>query len=82
MHWLFLFFALACFAVVFKTTSMGVAALCLLLALVFALAWVMGLVNARIASRARDEVQMVDPAELRRLREQALARKPPPPSPP
>ncbi|MBB5015515.1 hypothetical protein [Rehaibacterium terrae] len=81
MHWLFLFFALACFAVVFKTTSLGVAALCLLLALVFALAWVMGLVNARVASRTRDEVQMVDPAELRRLREQAQARKPPPSAP-
>lgn len=82
MHWLFLLLALACFAIVFKTTSMGLAALCLLLALVFVLVWVMGLVNARIASRARDDMQMIDPAELRRLREQAQARKSsPPPSP-
>lgn len=82
MHWLFLFLALACFAVVFKTTSMGLAALCLLLALGFILAWAMGLLNARIASRSRDEVHMVDPAELRRLREQAQARKTQPPSAP
>ncbi len=38
-------------------------------------AWIMGWYAARVGSNARDESQMIDPVELRRLREIAEARK-------
>ena len=37
--------------------------------------WLVGLYSARMAGRSRDPSAMIDPAELRRLREQAEARK-------
>lgn len=82
MHWLFLLLALGCFAIVFKTTSMGLAAVCLLAALGFVLAWVAGLVNARISRNARDAVHIASPAELRALRERGTAKPSPPPGEP
>jgi membrane protein implicated in regulation of membrane protease activity len=75
MPWLFLALALAAFAAAFSTTSVALAALCLLLALVLLVAWVMGLLARRVDSRSRDEAVMIDPQELRRLREQAEARR-------
>jgi hypothetical protein len=38
-------------------------------------AWAMALFAQRVGNRARDETQMLDPVELRRLREQAEARR-------
>jgi hypothetical protein len=75
MPWLFLLLALAAFAVAFKTTSMALAVLCLLAALGLLLAWVLGLIAQRVGSQSRDDSQMVDPQELKRLREQAEARR-------
>lgn len=75
LPWLFLLLALAALAVAFKTTSMLVLTVCLLAALGLVLAWVMGLLSRRVGSRARDASVMLDPAEMRRLREQAEARK-------
>lgn len=75
MPWIFLLLALAAFAVAFKTTSMALAVACLLAALGLLLAWVMGLLAQRIGTQSRDDSQMLDPAELRRLREQAEARR-------
>lgn len=75
MPWLFLLLALAAFALAFKTTSMLLAALCLLAALGLLLAWVLGLLAQRVGSQSRDDSQMLDPQELRRLREQAEARR-------
>lgn len=75
MPWLYLLLALAAFAVAFKTTSMMLAVFCLLAALGLLLAWVMGLLAARVGSQSRDDSQMLDPQELRRLREQAEARR-------
>lgn len=75
MPWLFLLLALAAFAVAFKTTSMMLAVFCLLVALGLLLAWVMGLLAERVGSQSRDDSQMLDPQELRRLREQAEARR-------
>jgi hypothetical protein len=49
--------------------------LCLLVSLVLFVAWAMGLYAARVGSGSRDESQMIDPLELRRLREIAEARK-------
>ncbi len=75
MHWLFLLLAIAAMALAFLTTSMKVLAGCLLAALVLFVLWVLGLYQSRVAGSGRDETQMIDPVELRRLREQAQARK-------
>ncbi len=75
MHWLFLLLALAALGVAFKTTSMALMLICLLASLGLFVAWIMGWYAARVGSNSRDESQMIDPAELRRLRELAEARK-------
>ena len=88
MPWVFLLLAIVAFAVAFKTTSVALLALCLLVALGLLLAWVLGLLAQRVGSRSRDEAMLLDPQELRRLREQAEARRAevpplqPPPSQP
>ena len=75
MHWLFLLLALAAMAVALKTASMALMVVCLLAALGLLVAWIMGWYAARIGSSSRDESQMIDPVELRRLREIAEARR-------
>ena len=45
------------------------------IALVLLLIWVMGLLAQRVGSQARNDAMMIDPQELRRLREQAEARR-------
>ena len=75
MHWVLLLLAIGALAVALKTTSIGLMAVCLLAALVLVVLWALGLYSARVGSRSRDETSMIDPAELRRLREQAEARK-------
>jgi ABC-type transport system involved in cytochrome bd biosynthesis fused ATPase/permease subunit len=75
MSWVFLLLALAAFVVAFKTTSVALAVVCLLLALGLLLAWILGLLAQRVGSRSRDETNMLDAAEVRRLREQAQARQ-------
>jgi len=75
MYWLFLLLAVAAMAIAFLATSAAVMAVCLLVALALLVAWVMGLYQARVAGHERDVSLMIDPAELRRLREQAEARK-------
>jgi len=75
MHWLYLLFALVALVVAMKTASSGLMALCLLASLVLVVLWLVGLYSSRLAGRSRDPSAMIDPAELRRLREQAEARK-------
>lgn len=75
MHWLYLLLALLALAVAIKTASSGLMALCLIASLVLIVLWLVGLYSARMAGRSRDPSAMIDPAELRRLREQAEARK-------
>lgn len=75
MHWLFLLLGFAALVVAFKTTSSGLMVICLVAALVLFIVWVAGLYSARMAGRSRDASMIIDPAELRRLREQAEARK-------
>lgn len=89
MPWLFLLFALGALVLAFSTTSVPLAAIALLVALVFIVMGVLGLLAQRVGSQSRSEAMMVDPAELRRLREQAEARRgaadvasPPGPTPP
>ena len=75
MHWLFLLLGLGAMALALKTTSNAVMGFSLLAALVLFVLWLAGLYSARMAGRSRDVSAMIDPAELRRLREQAEARK-------
>ena len=75
MPWLYLLLAIAALAVAFKATSMALAVICLLAALGLLVAWVMTLLAQRVGNRSRDESTMLDPQELRRLREQAEARR-------
>jgi hypothetical protein len=73
MPWVYLLLAVAAFAVAFKTTSIALASLCLLAALGLLLAFTLGLLAQRVGSRSRDEATMLDPVELRRLRDLAEA---------
>ncbi len=75
MPWLFLLLALASLAAAFKTSSHALLAVWLLLSLVLFVAWIMGLLSQRVSSRSRDISHVLDPEELRRMREQAEARK-------
>jgi hypothetical protein len=75
MHWLYLLLALVAMAVAIKTSSTGLMLLCLMASLALMVLWLVGLYSARMAGRSRDPSAMIDPAELRRLREQAEARK-------
>jgi hypothetical protein len=75
MPWVFLLLALAALAAAFQTTSMLLAVLCLRAALALLLAGALGLLARRVGSRSRDETMLLDPQELRRLREQADARR-------
>lgn len=79
--WVYLLLAFGALAVAFKTPSVGLMAVCLLVALGLILAWVMALLAQRIGSRSRSEHAMIDADELRRLREQAEARKVAPAAP-
>lgn len=75
MSWLFLILAVAALAVAFKTTSVALLMICLLAAFALSVAWVLTLLGQRVDSRSRNEAMMLDPEELRRLREQAEARR-------
>ena len=75
MYWMNLLLAIGALLMALKTTSSGLMVLCLLAALVLLVLWVAGMYSARMAGRSRDPSLMIDPVELRRLREQAEARK-------
>lgn len=80
MAWLFLLGAVACF-VLAVSLNMGTAFVLFLLlaALVLLIAGTSALLQARLSASVRPESQMIDPAEMRRLREQAEARRQAPP---
>ncbi len=75
MYWLFLAFAVGALAVAFTTTSTLVLGVCLLVSLACFIAWAMGLYAAKVGDSRGSLATAIDPAELRRLREQAEARK-------
>jgi membrane protein implicated in regulation of membrane protease activity len=75
MPWIYLLLAVGAFALAFMTTSPWLLLLALLAGLGLLVAWAMALFAQRVGNRARDETQMLDPVELRRLREQAEARR-------
>lgn len=69
MRWLWFVASLLCFAVVFKTTSMGLAVLCLIAALAFILVGTVAVASNRIGSSSRDATTLMGPDEIRRMRE-------------
>jgi len=79
MYWLFMLLAIGCFAFAVKTPSTGLMMLSLFGALLFLLAWVRGRYVATFGGSQRDTgseiYNAIDPTELRRLREQAQARR-------
>ncbi len=75
MPWLSLLLAFGALVLAFSTTSVPLAAFALLAALVLIVVGVLGVLARRVGSQSRSEAMMVDPAELRRLREQAEARR-------
>lgn len=75
MPWLFLLLAIASTVFAMTTASVALAVICILTALVLLVIWVMGLVAQRVGNQARDDAMMIDPQELRRLRERAEARR-------
>ncbi|MCD0245367.1 hypothetical protein [Xanthomonas melonis] len=75
MHWLFLLMALGALVLAFSTPHMWLLIASLLAALVLLLLWTRGWFASRMGESQRDTSSMIDPAELRRLRELAEARK-------
>ena len=75
MPWVYLLLALGALAIALKTTSSALAIACLLAALVLLLFRVLGLLASRVEAGSRDASMIVDPMELKRLREQAEARR-------
>ncbi len=75
MHWLLLLLAIGALALAFTTPHVWLLVVSLFVALLLVLAWVRGWYVARMGDVQRDVSSMIDPAELRRLREQAEARK-------
>ena len=75
MPWLFFALAAGSMAVAVTSTSMLLMVLCLLASAGLVIAATMILMAERVGSASRDEVMLIDPVELRRLREQAEARR-------
>jgi len=75
MHWLYLLLAIGALLLALTTRSSALLGLALLAAAGFLLAWAAGWYRERVGDGHRDEMAMIDPAELRRLRELAEARR-------
>lgn len=75
MPWVYLLLALGALALALVSKSTVLTVLALLAALALLLFWVLGLLASRVEASSRDASMMVDPVELRRLREQAEARR-------
>ncbi|OQP77237.1 hypothetical protein IA54_008045 [Xanthomonas phaseoli pv. syngonii LMG 9055] len=75
MHWLFLLMALGALVLAFSTPHVWLLVVSLLVALLLLLLWTRGWFASRMGDTQRDTSSMIDPAELRRLRELVEARK-------
>jgi len=75
MRWLWFVASLLCFIVVFRTTSIGLGFLCLLLSFGFMIAGTLSVASSRIASRSRDASAMLGPEEIRKMREHLERKK-------
>ncbi len=75
MHWLYLLLALGALLLAFTTSQTWLLALCLLAALALMLKWIMAWYAYRLGDGEPDISSIIDPQELRQLRERAEARK-------
>ncbi|WP_222566102.1 hypothetical protein [Novilysobacter antarcticus] len=82
MPWILLAAAVVALIGAFKTTSVGVLALCLLLSFGLAVTALVQLLARRVAERTRDERTMIDPVVLAQLRSQVQTDAPAERAPP
>jgi len=76
MHWIYLIASLACLGLAMLRSMPTIGVLVFVLgSLAFMVAWILGWMSSRISSQSRDVSHIMSPEELRRLREQAEARK-------
>lgn len=75
MPWLLFAIAAALLAVALTSTSMAIMVVCMLVSLGLTVFAVMILIADRVGSASRSETLLIDPQELRRLRELAEARR-------
>ena len=69
MRWLWFVLSVLCFAVAFRTHSMGLAAITLIGALGFLLMGTLALASSRIEARGQDVSTLLGPDEIRRMAE-------------
>lgn len=75
MPWLLLLFAIGLFLIALSASSMAAVILCVLGSLGLSILAIMSLLAQRVDNSARSETMLIDPQELRRLREQAEAKR-------
>lgn len=75
MRWLWFVGSLVCFAVLFKTSSIGLALLCVVGALVFMIIGTLAVAAQRIESSRGDAGRLFGPEEIRQMREAEARRK-------
>ena len=76
MHWIYLLASLACLALAMVRTMPTFGVLVFVAgSAAFMVAWIVGWVSSRISSQSRDVSYIMSADELKRLREQAEARK-------
>lgn len=75
MHWLYLLLALGALLLAFTTSQVWLLAVCLLAALALMLKWITAWYAYRLGDGEPDVASIIDPNELRQLRERAEARK-------
>ena len=76
MHWIYLIASLACLGLAMLKNMPTFGVLVFVFgSLAFMVAWILGWMSSRISSQSRDVSHIMSPEELRRLREQAEARK-------
>ena len=75
MPWLLLLIAVALFMVALNASSMAMVILSVLASLGLSVFAIMGLLAQRVGNSARSETMLIDPMELRRLRELAEAKR-------
>lgn len=75
MPWLLLLFAVGLFLLALNAGSMPVVIFCVLGSLVLSVIAIMSLLAQRIDNSSRSETMLIDPQELRRLRELAEAKR-------
>ena len=75
MPWIFFVVAAGLLAIALTSTSMAIMVVCMLASLGLTVAAVMLLMADRVGSAARNEALLIDPQELRRMRELAESRR-------